>query len=94
MGNSTVREVEAMGNPAVVFGGPSPHQRADRAAWPPAAGGGGADPVVLYWSKTGGWCRVAEDGEAGDYADGIPPKAREAGLFFTNAGAHSRPCYS
>jgi len=37
----------------------------------------GKDPVVIYWSKKGDWYQVAADGEAQDYADGPPAKARE-----------------
>ncbi|WP_420613127.1 D-alanine--D-alanine ligase family protein [Candidatus Spongiisocius sp.] len=66
--------------PAVVFGGPSPEHDISVLTGLQAArllAEAGADPLVLYWSKTGNWYRVAADGEAGDYAAGIPPKARE-----------------
>jgi D-alanine-D-alanine ligase len=65
--------------PAVIFGGPSPEHdisiltglQAGR-----ALARAGQSPECLYWSKTGDWHAVDADLEGGDFADGVPRKAR------------------
>lgn len=68
---------------AVLFGGPSPEHdvsiltglQAGR-----ALAGAGRDVVSIYWTKTGEWFDVEGDLEAGEFADGVPRKAKRLEL--------------
>lgn len=79
---------------AVVFGGPSPEHDVSVLTGLHAArvlAEGGETPYALYWSKTGDWYIVDAKGEARDFLEGPPRKARP--LTFTvarNGGFHER----
>ena len=69
-----------MSRAAVLFGGPSPEHDISVLTGLQAVrllAEAGKEPVVIYWSKKGDWYQVGADGEAQDYADGPPAKARE-----------------
>ncbi len=68
-----------MSRPAVLFGGPSPEHDISILTGLQAArtlSGTGRDVDAIYWSKTGEWYLVDPNGEAADFADGVPGKAR------------------
>jgi len=65
--------------PAVIFGGPSPEHDISILSGLQAARAltrAGRSPVSLYWSKAGEWHEVEAGLEGGDFADGVPRKAR------------------
>jgi D-alanine-D-alanine ligase len=74
---------------AVAFGGPSPEHdvsiltglQASRALHT-----AGRQVAALYWSKTGGWCRVEADTEAASFLDGVPKGAEELRLIVGENG--------
>ncbi|MFB3051674.1 MAG: hypothetical protein ACE1Z0_06775, partial [Acidimicrobiia bacterium] len=65
-----------MSKPAVVFGGPSDEHDISVLTGLQVARALG-DVHAIYWSKSGEWYLVESDLEAGDFADGVPRKARE-----------------
>jgi D-alanine-D-alanine ligase len=84
-------------SPAVIFGGASPEHDVSILTGLQAAralAGAGQPPACLYWSKTGEWFEVAAELEGGDFADGVPRRARAlrlvagpGGGFVGEAGA-------
>ncbi len=68
-----------MSRPAVIFGGVSPeHDISILTGLQAARALGEVD--CLYWSKNGDWYDVDRGLEAGDFADGVPRKARPVTL--------------
>ena len=65
-----------MSIPAVVFGGPSDEHDISILTGLQAARAL-EDVHAIYWSKSGEWYLVDPTLEAADFADGVPPKARE-----------------
>lgn len=68
-----------MSRPAVIFGGPSPEHDISILTGLQAVEAlarGGRAPVALYWSKAGEWFEVEPGLEAGDFADGVPRRAK------------------
>ncbi|MDH3308578.1 MAG: hypothetical protein OEO77_13805 [Acidimicrobiia bacterium] len=68
-----------MSKPAVVFGGPSPEHDISILTGLQAARAlvnAGRDVDAIYWSKTGQWFLVSPSSEGGDFADGVPARAR------------------
>lgn len=70
------RESHRMSKTAVVFGGPSDEHDISVLTGLQVARALG-DVHAIYWSKSGEWYLVESDLEAGDFADGLPRKARE-----------------
>ena len=66
-----------MSKPAVFFGGPSDEHDISILTGLQVARALG-DVHAVYWSKSGEWYLVDSDLEAGDFADGVPRKARAA----------------
>ncbi|MCI0425869.1 MAG: hypothetical protein L0Z47_08470 [Actinobacteria bacterium] len=71
-----------MTRPLVLFGGPSDeHDISVLTGLQVARALGDVD--VVFWSKTGVWYLVGADLEAADFAEGVPPKAREIDFVAT-----------
>jgi D-alanine-D-alanine ligase len=66
-----------MSKPAVIFGGPSDEHDISILTGLQVARALG-EVHAVYWSKSGEWYVVDSDLEAGDFANGLPRKAREA----------------
>jgi D-alanine-D-alanine ligase len=76
-------------SPAVIFGGASPEHDISVLTGLQAAralAGAGPAPTCLYWSKTGEWYEVEASLEGGDFAEGIPRKARPLRLVVGPGG--------
>lgn len=83
----------AMSRPAVVFGSPSPEHDISVLTGLQAAHAlstVGADPIALYWAKTGDWYEVSADLEAVDFADGLPKDADPVSLLTGSEGGFHR----
>ena len=79
----------AMSRPAVCFGSPSPEHDISVLTGLQAVhalGGAGADPIALYWSKSGDWYQVSSSLEATDFADGLPRNAEPVKLLTGSEG--------
>ena len=78
----------AMSRPAVCFGSPSPEHDISVLTGLQALhalSSAGADPLGLYWAKTGDWFEVPTGLEAIEFADGLP---RAAEPIVLNTGSH------
>ena len=80
---------DAMPDPAVVFGGPSPEHDVSILTGLQAAQAlakAGSQVTALYWSKTGDWFSVDPDLEARAFVDGVPAGAAPVRLVASTGG--------
>jgi len=78
-----------MSRPAVCFGSPSPEHDISVLTGLQAIHAltsAGAEPISLYWAKTGDWYQVPATLEAVDFADGLPKGAEPVTLLTGSAG--------